>query len=397
MRILFAFVFTFFSLSTTWAESKTEYGYGTVISDEYQGSQTASGEIYDKTKHTASHKTLPFGSIIKVTNMDNNKSVMVKVIDRGPFIKGYVVELSGAASQVIAIKDKKANVKIEVEKEGDYIEDSEIKESPDPSLAVVDASTPEPENEPKVIPDNYEETGDRITEEDPKKEDEGIKAKENVAENNKSDENKDDELAANELTPIKDKGYKIFDLYKASTFTPKEMGYGVQVGTYSQLHNVLKETAKLQENWFSKIMLTRAKQGDKTVYKIIIGPFEERASASSYAKSAAKKGVKGFVTAVQPAKDLEVYQIKAVRPSKEGYAVQVMNLNDSDNVILEVDKLQKKWFKNILIHVTKGANDQPNYKLLLGPFPDKGIANSYKNSLKAKKVDGFVVDLGKIK
>ncbi len=394
MRTTILFIlFTLSSISLL--ANKTEYGFGTVISDEYQGSKTASGDTYDKSRHTAAHKTLPFGSIVKVTNMDNNRTVMVKINDRGPFIKGYVIEVSGAASEVLRFKNDKANVKLEVVKEGSYLENSEIKETtvPQESLAVTD-DTSEGSSSTET-PKSYDEVGERISEGDaPEKEE----AKEEASETKKEDPKKEgDELSPEELTTLKNKGYKVYDLYKASTFTPNAMGYGVQVGTFNQLHNVLKETSRLQENWFSRIMLTRSKEGNKTTYKIIIGPFEERASAVSYSKNAAKKGVKGFVTAVQPVAGQEVYQIKAVRPQKEGYAVQVMNLSDSDNVIQEVEKLKKKWFKNILINVVKGADGQPQYKLLLGPFPERKTAESYKANLKKKKLDGFVVDLSSIK
>ena len=60
----------------------------------------------------------------------------------------------------------------------------------------------------------------------------------------------------------------------------------------------------------------------------------------------------------------------------------------------QVAQLQEKWFNNILVSVEKGSDDKPIYKLILGPFPDRSTAESYKKELKNnKKMDGFVVSL----
>ncbi len=66
-------------------------------------SKTASGERMNPAKLTAAHKTLPFGTKLKVTNPKNGKSVVVRINDRGPFIRGRVLDLSKAAAQRIGI------------------------------------------------------------------------------------------------------------------------------------------------------------------------------------------------------------------------------------------------------------------------------------------------------
>ncbi|MBF0596685.1 septal ring lytic transglycosylase RlpA family protein [Faecalibacter rhinopitheci] len=65
--------------------------------DKFHGRKTASGEAYDKNELTAAHKTLPFGTKVKVTNIRNGKSVVVEINDRGPFVKSRVLDLSQAA------------------------------------------------------------------------------------------------------------------------------------------------------------------------------------------------------------------------------------------------------------------------------------------------------------
>lgn len=73
-------------------ETKASYYH-----DKFSGKKTASGEVFDNTKYTAAHKTLPFGTKIKVTNLKNKRSVVLTVTDRGPFIKGRSVDVSKRA------------------------------------------------------------------------------------------------------------------------------------------------------------------------------------------------------------------------------------------------------------------------------------------------------------
>ena len=72
----------------------------------FQGKKTASGEIFDDSKLTAAHKTIPLGSKAKVTNLTNGKTVEVKINDRGPFIDGRVVDLSQAAAEALGMIDR---------------------------------------------------------------------------------------------------------------------------------------------------------------------------------------------------------------------------------------------------------------------------------------------------
>jgi len=85
--------------------------------DKFQGHVLASGEKYDKEALTAAHKTLPFGTMVKVTNLGNGKSVVVRVNDRGPHggSKAKIIEItSRAAKEIDMIKEGKVQVQIEV-------------------------------------------------------------------------------------------------------------------------------------------------------------------------------------------------------------------------------------------------------------------------------------------
>lgn len=79
-----------------------EFGQATFYGKAVQGSGTASGETFDYNKLTAAHRTLPFGTIVRVTNLNNGKTVDVEINDRGPHGAGRIIDLSEAAFAAIA-------------------------------------------------------------------------------------------------------------------------------------------------------------------------------------------------------------------------------------------------------------------------------------------------------
>jgi len=81
--------------------ASTETGIASWYGHPYHGRPAADGEIYDMEKLTAAHRTLPFNTWVRVTNLTNAKSVEVRIIDRGPFIDGRIIDLSHAAARAI--------------------------------------------------------------------------------------------------------------------------------------------------------------------------------------------------------------------------------------------------------------------------------------------------------
>ena len=92
-----------------------EVGLASWYGHPYHGRSSASGEIYDMEQFTAAHRTLPFGTLVRVVNLDNEKSVEVRINDRGPFVDDRVIDLSHAAAQAIGmIGPGTARVRVEV-------------------------------------------------------------------------------------------------------------------------------------------------------------------------------------------------------------------------------------------------------------------------------------------
>ena len=94
-------------------------GDASYYADKYHGRKTASGEVYDMYKMTAAHPFIPFQTIVKVTNRLNNRTVEVRINDRGPFIKGRIIDVSLAAAKRLAmIGPGVVEVQVEVIKMG---------------------------------------------------------------------------------------------------------------------------------------------------------------------------------------------------------------------------------------------------------------------------------------
>lgn len=93
----------------------SQSGKASYYAKKFHGNKTSNGEKFSIYEMTAAHRTLPFGTMIKVTNTDNNKSVVVRINDRGPFTKSKIIDLSPAAFEKLANLSKGVlNVKIEV-------------------------------------------------------------------------------------------------------------------------------------------------------------------------------------------------------------------------------------------------------------------------------------------
>ncbi len=87
-------------------DNYSEVGQASWYGKDFDGKMTANGEIYDLSLMTAAHRTLPMPSIVKVTNLENSKSVIVRVNDRGPFAKNRIIDMSKRAATILDYKDK---------------------------------------------------------------------------------------------------------------------------------------------------------------------------------------------------------------------------------------------------------------------------------------------------
>ena len=99
-----------------------QYGVASWYGPDFHGKPTSSGEIYDMYQLTCAHNTLPLGTMVIVTNLENGKSLELKVNDRGPFVKDRVIDLSYAAASILGVYEK-GTARVKVETIGPWIEE----------------------------------------------------------------------------------------------------------------------------------------------------------------------------------------------------------------------------------------------------------------------------------
>ena len=274
-----------------------EYGLASFYSDKFQGRPTASGEAYDKDKMTAAHKTHPYGTYIRVTRLDNKKSVVVRVNDRGPYISGRVVDVSmKAALQLDLPSDGTARVKVEVVQSPGAGEKEEV------SQPVVESKPKEtaPRETPPVVTAPVQEKPKEAVKETPKETKPTVKAEEkpktpapatNPAPASSAG------TATEGLTWVTEKNYQSYDLYKIELYKPEKVGFAVQVASLSTYDNAMKQVADLQGKWLKNVLLSieRAPNG-AALYKILLGPFPDKEQAEAYRKNIKKRfKLDGFI------------------------------------------------------------------------------------------------------
>lgn len=104
-RVLFTLLCTMQGISLAASAANVQQGEASYYADSLNGNKTASGESYDSKAMTAAHRSLPFGTKVKVTYLKTGKSVEVVINDRGPYAKDRIIDISGAAAKSIGLID----------------------------------------------------------------------------------------------------------------------------------------------------------------------------------------------------------------------------------------------------------------------------------------------------
>jgi rare lipoprotein A len=263
---LSACTFLFSSFTTDVAPETGKCGY---YADSYQGRATSSGEKYNKDVLTCSHKTLPFGTKIRVTRLDNKKSVVVRVNDRGPYIEGYVTDVSGqAAKELDLISKGTAQVKIEV------VETAQSSLAND-TQAETDAVN-FTNNGTVAKPVSYSTTTTTTT----------AKGITNTA----PTASKTNTATTTIKVP------PTSNLYKVDIKQSEKKGYGIQIVSLNDANSVLPFMKELQAKYPGKVLVNVVRdEFNNPTYKVFVGPFEDKKSAETAQKTVAQKYKKTMV------------------------------------------------------------------------------------------------------
>jgi rare lipoprotein A len=203
--------------------AQVQTGKASFYADKFEGASTASGEKYRHNKLTAAHKTLPFGTVIRVTNLSNHQSVDLRVNDRGPYVEGRIVDVSKLAAEKLGfVNAGLADVKVEVIDAGD-------------------GKTSDP-----------------------------IRTVGHVA--------------------VDDKEFYEFQITRSH---PK--GFGVQIGTYQELVNLMRLSENLKNSYKKDVTVQVKILNGVKYYGLILGRFSSRAKAENFRDELKKKFPDAFI------------------------------------------------------------------------------------------------------
>lgn len=235
----------------THKESGTASYYGV----GFHGRPTASGEIYNQYRLTAAHRTLPLGTVVKVTNPQNNKSVFVKINDRGPYIKGRILDVSTKAAELLGFRNKgTAYVNIEVINEEETPKDLEAASK---DIALLNGINNK---------DNSNSSSSMLEEDDTTEDTSG------------NDSLPMQAIPANDNAAIQNRSpyYVITHADKSRTGF-----YGLQLGLFSDISAISCLMEELQAKYNQHAVVQKIQTDGKTVYKLMVGKFQNRAYADA--------------------------------------------------------------------------------------------------------------------
>lgn len=203
--------------------AQVQVGKASFYADKFEGSPTASGEKYRASKLTAAHKTLPFGTKVRVTNLANNESVVVTINDRGPFVEGRIIDVSKSAAERLSFFNQgTAEVKLEI----------------------VDPTDGKQDTQPVAV--------DHVV--------------------------------------VEDKETYQFDIKRVNP-----TGYGLQLGTYQELVNVMKIVDNLRTTYKKKVAVQVKIVNGVKYYSIQLVGFNKREKVESLIVELKKKFPDSFV------------------------------------------------------------------------------------------------------
>lgn len=214
---------TLFTLSWTICLAQIQTGKASFYADKFEGRPTASGEKYKHSKLTAAHKSLPFGTKVKVTNVANNQTVEVIINDRGPYVDGRIIDLSKSAAEKLGfINQGLAEVQVEV----------------------IDAGQGKTSDPVQVIGQ----------------------------------------------VSVEEKEFYDFEIERL-----QPTGFGVQIGTYQELVNLMRLADNLKSSYQKKVTVQVKVLNGIKYYGLILGQFSSRVKAETFREELRKKFPDAFI------------------------------------------------------------------------------------------------------
>ena len=254
-----------------------EFGLASMYSPKFQGSKTAFNEAFDHNAFTAAHRKYPHNTLLKITRTDNNKWVVVRVNDRGPFLADRVTELSRAAAQKLGLSSDKEEVRVKIEvcqnchpgETGTAYSNTTTR----PQIGSKSATSSVPPLE------TFEQAKMRKSVENMPKTYSTVSTKAVIAETRKKP------------TP-----QQITVSNKSVATRPHRTGFAIQVAMMTAQSSVKVKTAELKGKSIANIIVKEVSGNDGNPdYKILVGTYATRKEAETELKKLKQKKIKGFI------------------------------------------------------------------------------------------------------
>jgi rare lipoprotein A len=216
------------------AYTQTQIGKGSFYDDKFEGRQTANGEIYKHSLPTAAHRKLAFGTKVKVTNLQNYKTAIVTINDRGPFIKGRIIDLSRSVAQSLDMPNNSIiEVKIEVLKDQN----------------VTIALSP-------ISPSTLQTTA--------------IKPSSNK------------EVTSTDLQMKSENDHEVNEFYQMNINEITPDFFGLQIASFQDTDNLLRMANRLKVTYNTEVLVQIKTVSGLKIYTIILGQYNNRQAAEEF-------------------------------------------------------------------------------------------------------------------
>lgn len=252
------------------AEGYTQEGKASFYADKFEGRTTASGERYSHKKATCAHLTLPFGTLVRITNLSNNASAVARVNDRGPFAANRIIDVSKSVAERLGfVSDGVVDVRIEAISAD---EAGAASTSAVPAASTARATAPAthpaaPIAQPSTTPPSTPST--------------------HVP-----------QAAAAPTRPAAAEGESV--LYEVSIKQVEPSGYAVQIASYRDQASVIHHASEVQRQLDTKVRIQAATLNGDRVYRLMVGSFSSRKDAERYRDKIASRFAGCFVVNLQP-------------------------------------------------------------------------------------------------
>ena len=298
----------------------TQRGEASYYAEQFHGRKTANGEKFDMNALTAAHPRIRFHSLLRVTNMHNGKSVIVRINDRGPYRNGRIIDLSkAAAAKIDMIRSGTALVQLEViHVETGPINERERKANEErirkqeekrilqqPNREKQESPSDEESNSRSLLerirrllgkrdkaPDNQEESNTSQTEQsqpEPKREPRQ-EQKPPVEEHKPTPTPK--EMPANR--PIDTETFAGINTYQLDGTITYPEGYGVQIGSYNKLETAIRIGRDVEQTRLANVYIQTGWAGSMRIFRVIVGEGTPDQARELVAKLKAR-GFNGFI------------------------------------------------------------------------------------------------------